>query len=72
MGLLRYFSFELKELGFAPQKSCKFYCDNMATICISENPVQHDRTKHVEIDRHFVKDNFEAKVLSLPFVRFKD
>uniref|UniRef100_A0A803NC49 Uncharacterized protein n=1 Tax=Chenopodium quinoa TaxID=63459 RepID=A0A803NC49_CHEQI len=52
----------LSELGYTPKKSCKLYCDNMAAIRISENPVQHDRTKHVEIDRHFIKDNLEAKL----------
>ena len=44
----------------------------MAAICISENLVQHDRTKNVEIDRHLIKDNLEAKVISLLFVRSKD
>ena len=38
----------------------------------SENPVQHDRTKHVEVDRHFIKDNIEAKTVELPFVRSED
>uniref|UniRef100_A0A803MPM2 Uncharacterized protein n=1 Tax=Chenopodium quinoa TaxID=63459 RepID=A0A803MPM2_CHEQI len=58
----------LSELGYAPKRSYKLYYDNMATIRVSENPVQHDRTKHVEIDRHFIKDSLEAKVISLPFV----
>uniref|UniRef100_A0A803NBZ0 Uncharacterized protein n=1 Tax=Chenopodium quinoa TaxID=63459 RepID=A0A803NBZ0_CHEQI len=49
------------ELGMSPKKSCKLYCDNKAAIRISENPVQHDRTKHVEIDIHFIKDHLEAK-----------
>jgi len=35
--------------------SMKSYCDNKAVISIAQNPVQHDRTKHVEIDRHFIK-----------------
>ena len=39
---------------------------------ISENSVQHDRTKHVEIDRHFIKEKLENKIISLPFVRSKD
>lgn len=43
----------------------------MVAISKSENLVQHDMTKHVEIDKHFIKDNLEAKVISLPFVRSK-
>ena len=39
----------LTELGFK-QNSCELNCDNKAAISISENPVQHDRTKHVEVD----------------------
>ena len=62
----------LTELGFTPTKSCKLYCDNQATINISENPVQHDRTKHVEVDRHFIKEKLEAKVINLPHVKSKD
>ncbi|KAJ8747842.1 hypothetical protein K2173_010051 [Erythroxylum novogranatense] len=40
--------------------ACRLRCDNRAAISISENPVQHDRTKHVEIDRHFIKEKLDA------------
>jgi len=46
----------------------KLYCDNKAAISIAHNPVQHDRTKHVEIDRHFIKEKIEAGAICLPFV----
>jgi hypothetical protein len=36
--------------------SMRLYCDNKVAINITHNPVQHDRTKHVEIDRHFIKE----------------
>jgi hypothetical protein len=32
------------------------YCNNVSTIYLSTNPVQHQRTKHVEIDLHFIRD----------------
>ena len=48
------------------------YRDNKAAISISENSVQHDRTKHVEIDQHFIKEKLENKIIRLPFVRSKD
>ncbi|KAL1541205.1 Beta-galactosidase 8 [Salvia divinorum] len=62
----------MTELGSLSHKTCKFFCDNKATISIAENPVQHDRTKHVEVDRHFIKENIEAKLVELPFVRSTD
>ena len=46
----------------------KLYCDNKAAISIAHNPVQHDRTKHVEIDRHFIKEKLEGGVICMPFV----
>jgi hypothetical protein len=40
----------LTELGFEPQSKMKLFYDNKEAIDISHNSVQHDRTKHVEID----------------------
>jgi len=45
------------------------YCDNKSTITITHNLVQYDRTKHVKIDRHFIKAKFEAGIISFPFVK---
>ena len=40
----------LAEIGFAPSYEMNLFCDNKAAINISHNPVQHDQTKHVEVD----------------------
>ncbi|BBG99658.1 Protein of unknown function D, partial [Prunus dulcis] len=48
------------------------FCENQATIAIAQNSVQHDRTKHVEVDRHFIKHKLEAKVIQFPFVKSDD
>nr|GEY06310.1 ribonuclease H-like domain-containing protein [Tanacetum cinerariifolium] len=36
------------------------YCDNVIAVYMSDNPVQHQRTKHIEIDIHFVRDMVTA------------
>ncbi|KAL5764225.1 hypothetical protein ACOSQ2_016819 [Xanthoceras sorbifolium] len=48
------------------------FSDNKAAIDISHNPIQHDHTKHVEVDRHFIKQNLEEKIIQFPFVKLED
>ena len=62
----------LTEIGFPPKETCELMCDNKAAISISENSVQHDRTNHVEVDRHFIKEKIEEGFISFPFVRSEE
>ena len=59
----------LAELHSPLAKSTLIYCDNVSTVYLSTNPVQHQRTKHVEIDLHFVCDRVaigDVRLLHVP------
>ena len=62
----------MTELGLRLTHPCRLFCDNKADISILATPVQHDKTKHVEVDRHFIKENIEAKVVEMPYVKSED
>ncbi|PKA57434.1 Retrovirus-related Pol polyprotein from transposon TNT 1-94 [Apostasia shenzhenica] len=62
----------LSELCLISQTPLMLYCDNKAAIDIANNPIQHDRTKHVEIDRHFIKEKLESKEVCIPYIRSCD
>ncbi|GKA15748.1 putative RNA-directed DNA polymerase [Tanacetum coccineum] len=62
----------MRDLGFEVRESMNLHCDNQAAVKIANNPVLHDRTKHVEVDRHFIRDHLEKKTIKLPHVASKD
>ncbi|GJT16965.1 integrase, catalytic region, zinc finger, CCHC-type containing protein [Tanacetum coccineum] len=45
------------------------YCDSKAAIAISCNPVQHSRTKYIDVRYHFIKEQVEKSIVELFFVR---
>jgi len=59
----------LIELRLFKHGPLMLYCDNKAAIDIANNPVHHDRTKHIEIDRHFIKEKLDGGVICLPYVK---
>jgi hypothetical protein len=59
----------LAELHSPHAKSTLVYCDNISAVYLSTNPVQHQRTKYVEIDLHFVRGQVaigDVRVLHVP------
>ncbi|GKA52638.1 copia protein, partial [Tanacetum coccineum] len=47
-------------------------CDNKGAIDLSKNPVQHSRTKHIEIRHHFLRDNVQKGNISIEKVASED
>lgn len=62
----------LTEVGYLVQGFMNFYCDNKVAISIAYEPMQHDRTKHVKVDRHFIKDHIKKGNICIPYVQTKD
>ncbi|GJX21925.1 ribonuclease H-like domain-containing protein [Tanacetum coccineum] len=59
----------LRELHSPLLTATLVYCDNVSEVYMSANPVQHQRTKHIEIDIHFVHDMVKAghvRILHVP------
>lgn len=46
----------------------KLYCDNKAAISIAHNLVQHYRIKHIEVDKHFIKEKLESCLSCVPYI----
>ncbi|KAB2608187.1 hypothetical protein D8674_011355 [Pyrus ussuriensis x Pyrus communis] len=64
-----YFAFVA---GFKPKGYMLLYCDNQVAREIANNPVQHDMTNHVEVDRHFIKEKLDVKLVDIPFVKIEE
>nr|KYP37514.1 Retrovirus-related Pol polyprotein from transposon TNT 1-94 [Cajanus cajan] len=58
----------LKELGIFSDTPT-LYCDNLGVVALSHNPVLHSRTKHMELDIHFVREKVVSKNLIVQHVQ---
>ncbi|CAL2227734.1 unnamed protein product [Prunus armeniaca] len=58
----------LQDMGVSLSMPAPMYCDNKSAIQIAHNSVFHERTKHIELDCHFVCHHFQQGTISLPFV----
>ncbi|KAI3707380.1 hypothetical protein L6452_25840 [Arctium lappa] len=59
---------QLRDYGFHFNK-IPIYCDSKSAIAITANPVQHTKTKHIDVRYHFIKDNVEKGTIELFFVK---
>ena len=58
----------LEDLGVHTAEPSKLCCDNMSAVYIASNHTFHERTKHIEMDCHYVREEFLRKTITLPYV----
>ena len=57
----------LQEICYSQHGPTRLYCDNQSCIQLNENPLFHDRSKHIELRYHFLREKVESNELELVF-----
>ncbi|XP_019189500.1 PREDICTED: uncharacterized protein LOC109183928 [Ipomoea nil] len=65
---IQWLIYLLQDLEVEFDSPATLYCDSKFAIAIAENPVFHERTKHIEIDCHLVREKLQKKILKLMHV----
>jgi hypothetical protein len=55
----------LGELHYDISKAMVLFCDNISAVYMSINPIHHKRTKHIELDIHFVRERVQLDALCI-------
>jgi transposase InsO family protein len=62
----------IQGLGYSIDRPTTLYCDNQGAIALAKNPEHHSRTKHIDIQYHFIRERVADRSVMLAFVGTED
>ena len=58
----------LAELNYTQKRPTTLFEDNQSAIALAKNPVHHARSKHIDIQHHFVREKIESKKIEISYI----
>ncbi|KAH9672322.1 retrovirus-related pol polyprotein from transposon RE1 [Citrus sinensis] len=65
---LTWLTYLLSDIGIRQDKPPGLICDNMSALHMAKNPIHHARTKHIELDYHFVREKVTCGLLTTKYI----
>ena len=62
----------LNELSFTEKDSSQLFCDNKSAIILASDSVLHERSKHIEVDIHFIQEKIQSGIIIPSFIPSSD
>ena len=57
----------MADVGCAQREATTIMCDNQGSISLAKNPTHHSRTKHIDVQYHFIREKLEIGVIQLEY-----
>jgi len=57
----------LEDVGLVQEQAMRILCDNQGCIALAKNPTHHSRTKHIDVQHHFIREKMENGVISMEY-----